>query len=438
MAIMKVTRQLRDAPGGNVLGVEAEAGTKVKVLEEVPPWTKVQLITLPDKPIGFVSNTAVDKSGATALAALDKSEFADASVLQEDRYGISAHYLFAVSAIRSNVTDGPRPGGNGDTGPFALSAFEWKLLRTNPDLLLDFEEEDINFWRPQVSVFGAATYLTQNKLAGLLERQPTATELYFSQIVGTKAAANGIKNDAQSIDDLVQGGASDFQADGIEQARIISKSAGLLTTGSSVKVTVDSIATELEKRLDESQPFIEAIAQAIVADPGKALPDFASTTLKPGQSLFQAKSPPIMKQLIADFGLTDFQAAGVLGNIGHECGEFRHFQELKPLVPGSRGGFGWCQWTGPRRREFEKFCADNRVETTSNEGNYGYLKKELTPPHPESGIVPHLKAAASLEVATEVFMNRFLRPARATAGLVSRIKITKKALDAFKHSNALV
>lgn len=42
-----------------------------------------------------------------------------------------------------------------------------------------------------------------------------------------------------------------------------------------------------------------------------------------------------------------------------------------------RGGFGWAQWTGPRRVEFEQWAAANHLDTHSDEANYGFLVHEL-------------------------------------------------------------
>lgn len=71
------------------------------------------------------------------------------------------------------------------------------------------------------------------------------------------------------------------------------------------------------------------------------------------QDLFRSKAPWIMALLMRDFPWDLDDAASALGNIGHECAGFTALQETKPTVPGSRGGFGWNQWTGPRRRNFE-------------------------------------------------------------------------------------
>jgi len=70
---------------------------------------------------------------------------------------------------------------------------------------------------------------------------------------------------------------------------------------------------------------------------------------------FQAKAPGILTRLRADFDLSDIQAAAIVGNLGHESNGFTAFQERHPRS--GRGGWGWAQWTGPRRRAFEAYCA---------------------------------------------------------------------------------
>jgi hypothetical protein len=94
-------------------------------------------------------------------------------------------------------------------------------------------------------------------------------------------------------------------------------------------------------------------------------------------ALFRKKAPPIMRKLMRDFPWSELDAAAVLGNIGGETGGFVHMQEIKPLVAGSAGGFGFCQWTGPRRRAFMAWAASKGLKPESDEANYGFLVHEL-------------------------------------------------------------
>lgn len=69
-------------------------------------------------------------------------------------------------------------------------------------------------------------------------------------------------------------------------------------------------------------------------------------------SLFRSKAPIIM----ASCWLTSLLDAGgrCIGSrqSRQERGGFTLLQEQKPTVAGSKGSFGWYQWTGPRRRAY--------------------------------------------------------------------------------------
>ncbi len=117
----------------------------------------------------------------------------------------------------------------------------------------------------------------------------------------------------------------------------------------------------------------------------------------------------LMADLMRDFGLTPAQAAGVVGNLDHESGGFKSLQEIDPMVEGARGGFGYAQWTGPRRRAFESWAAENGLDPTSYEANYGFLKHELTAT-PEGAVIDKLRGANSPDEAATVFSETFLRP----------------------------
>lgn len=117
--------------------------------------------------------------------------------------------------------------------------------------------------------------------------------------------------------------------------------------------------------------------------------------------LFTAKVMVWGPRLAKDLGLADFQSAGVFGNFGRETGGFRLLQEQKPTVAGSRGGYGWAQWTGPRRRAFEAWCKENKFAPNTDEANYGFLVHELKTNY--AGALAALKRTKTLDSAVEVF-----------------------------------
>lgn len=157
----------------------------------------------------------------------------------------------------------------------------------------------------------------------------------------------------------------------------------------------------------------------------------AGASATPQDADFAAKAPRIMRDLMRDLpGLTAFQAAGILGNIGHECGGFR--QLLQIGVPEGKGGMGWCQWDGARRGTFLKFAADHVLNWRSDEANYGYLLHELrgTEKEPlERAALQALLRQTSLEAAVVNFDERFERSG--VKALDKRTRYARLAMIAF-------
>ena len=156
----------------------------------------------------------------------------------------------------------------------------------------------------------------------------------------------------------------------------------------------------------------------------------AVAPFKGGGSTFAQKAPSIMDRLMKDFGLTRDQAAGVVGNLGHESAGFKAYQEGKPLIPGSRGGAGWAQWTGPRRRAFEKWASERGLDPRSDEANYGFLAHELQTTH--KGALAAVRRSRSADEAMRNFGIEFEsgRDPRWHSAWGSRQKWTQRALDA--------
>lgn len=146
------------------------------------------------------------------------------------------------------------------------------------------------------------------------------------------------------------------------------------------------------------------------------------------KATFVGKAPGIMRRLMVDFPLTDMDAAAIVGNLGHECKGFTDMQEDKPVVKGSRGGYGWPQWTGPRRRAYEAYCKRNGLNPASDKANYAYLFVELT--GSEKKAIQAVRGAKTLAKKVEAFELAFLR-----AGIKhypSRMKYAEWALEAYR------
>ena len=127
--------------------------------------------------------------------------------------------------------------------------------------------------------------------------------------------------------------------------------------------------------------------------------------MKNAKGNFNATAPGIMNNLMKDFNLTKEQASGIVGNLGHEsAGLHAGINEGKPLVAGSRGGYGLAQWTGPRRKDLEKFAKDNELPLDSVETQYKFLKKELTENKGFRRILDNVRKEKTAEGSAKAFL----------------------------------
>lgn len=137
--------------------------------------------------------------------------------------------------------------------------------------------------------------------------------------------------------------------------------------------------------------------------------------------LFAEKAAFYGRQLMNQFGLTMNQAAGAVGNLAHESGQFRFMQEIGHKS--GRGGAGVGMWTGPRRVSFEAWCHQHGVSTSSDAGNWGYLAHELSTS--QAGSIRALKKCTTVDSATVSFCNTFERPG--VPLMSSRLSLARKA-----------
>lgn len=113
-------------------------------------------------------------------------------------------------------------------------------------------------------------------------------------------------------------------------------------------------------------------------------------------------------RLQRDLALTREQVAGLLGNADVESAGFNTLQEMKPVVAGSRGGFGWMQWTGPRRRAYEAWGRATGADLSADETNYSYVVQEMK--GDEKAALAALRKAATVDQAATTVCTRYLRP----------------------------
>jgi len=302
---------------------------------------------------------------------LDPADFAEECAHQGLRFGVHPHYLVGVAKLRSKISV---EVVDGRIGPFRLTQTEWDANSSDEEFgITDFEASDVNEWDMQCCIYALMALRAQNRCIGQLDRLPSAVELY----------------QAQWPDDQVQL-PGDLQA-------ALDQTSALMVPAFAKVLGAAPVAP----------PIINAGDVPSTPDP-----DLNRPVPSKGTETFLAKAPRIMENLVSDFGLKDFQAAGLMGNIGEECDGFREMQEKKPLIPGSKGGFGWAQWTGPRRTQFESFCSVNGMSPFSDAANYGFLKQELNTT--QAMALTAVQKAPNISKAVRTFEASF---ERAKAGL---------------------
>jgi hypothetical protein len=302
---------------------------------------------------------------------IDRADFAEECVHQGIRFGIHPHYLIGNAQLRSGISD----TDDGDRiGPFRLTQTEWNSNCFDDAFgISDFVADDIKTPELQCCIYALMALRAQTRCLTRLGRLPNAVELYQEQW----------PNDPIQPPKMLQ--------DALDNTRNLMDPA--------FRAVIEA----------PPQPPATINAQDLAPSPN---PDVDKPVPTRGTETFLAKAPDILAKLIADFGLKDFQAAGLLGNIGEECDGFREMQEKKPLIPGSKGGLGWAQWTGPRRTQFEAFCNSGGLSPFADAANYAFLKQELQSSQAMS--LAALQKAASIGKAVRVFEATF---ERARAGL---------------------
>jgi len=163
-------------------------------------------------------------------------------------------------------------------------------------------------------------------------------------------------------------------------------------------------------------------------------------------------SAPEIRQGLIDRGLQPHIADAFILNFQDESGLNPGINEKNPIVPGSRGGFGLYQLTGPRRREYEAFAAQRGVNPADVNAQLDFLAGELGLPVQGVENLPFFgsegKAAQSIlsapdtATAAQAIVNNFLRPApehrQARAAKYGRVATTpQEAIEQIAPTQSL-
>nr|WP_286191570.1 phage tail tip lysozyme [Ochrobactrum sp. AP1BH01-1] len=128
-----------------------------------------------------------------------------------------------------------------------------------------------------------------------------------------------------------------------------------------------------------------------------------------------------IKQGLEARGLPSHVADAFVMNFQDESGLNPGINEKNPIVPGSRGGYGLYQLTGPRRVAYEQFAQQRGVDPSNTDAQLDFLAGELGLPVQGVENLPFFgsegKAARSIlsapdtATAAQAIVNDFLRPA---------------------------
>lgn len=116
-----------------------------------------------------------------------------------------------------------------------------------------------------------------------------------------------------------------------------------------------------------------------------------------------------IKQGLMERGLPEHIAEGFVMNMQDESGLNPGVNETNPIIPGSRGGFGLYQLTGPRRTAYERFASEQGVDQSNADAQLDFLIRELN--GPEANAAKSIFATNNSGDAASAILNDFLRPA---------------------------
>ncbi len=117
----------------------------------------------------------------------------------------------------------------------------------------------------------------------------------------------------------------------------------------------------------------------------------------------------LIRNGLKDRGFPAHIQDAMIMNMQDESGLNPGINEIAPLVPGSRGGFGLMQWTGPRRRQLEAFAQQRGTSPSDVDTQLDFMMEELRTT--EAKAAESIFSAPDAGTAATEIVNKFLRPA---------------------------
>jgi len=180
--------------------------------------------------------------------------------------------------------------------------------------------------------------------------------------------------------------------------------------GADAYVQNDPVLSALIGGGDQRNPDVQRAAvsaaemPSFTPDPNAALAGDAMAAL--GKST--PATPEAIRAGLVARGLPEHVADGFVMNFQDESGLNPGINEINPIVPGSRGGFGLYQLTGPRRRAYEAYAAERGVPLDSVDAQLDFMMMELQ--GPESRAAEAILSTKDAGEAGAAIVNEFLRP----------------------------
>lgn len=138
-----------------------------------------------------------------------------------------------------------------------------------------------------------------------------------------------------------------------------------------------------------------------------APPDYPSQRV--AQAFGDGDNATAIRQGLVARGLPEHVADAFVMNFKDESNLNPGINEASPLVPGSRGGFGLAQWTGPRRKALEAYASSKGVDPGDMNAQMDFLMQELQ--GTEAKAAQAILSAQDTGSAAAAIVNQFLRPA---------------------------